>query len=65
MFVSFDPLSFHLLIYHLQMARSDMDAHQLQYLCQGYLDAVHSKPQPRRQTQMTDALRTLSCRCVR
>jgi hypothetical protein len=44
----------------VETARCDLEVNQLQHYIGAYLEAVHSKPQPKRQSQMTDALRILS-----
>jgi hypothetical protein len=44
----------------VEVARCDLEAAQLQHFVGAYLEAVHSKPQPKRQSHMTEALRVLS-----
>ena len=44
----------------VEIARCDLDVNQFQHVMHAYLDALHSKPQPMRQSQCTDALRILS-----
>jgi hypothetical protein len=44
----------------MEMAKTDVDSHRLNCILQGYLDALHTTPQPLRTSKCTDALFSLS-----
>lgn len=44
----------------MEMAKTDINAHRLNSILQGYIDALHTTPQPLRTSKCTDALFSLS-----